>query len=169
MKALVSDTSVLVDLERGLLLEAGFRLPFKFAVPDLLYEQELKNHGGDELIRLGLVVEELDSENVIRALAYRDRVPALSLPDSFALALAKSHEWILLTADGALRQLAIKETVECHGVLWLLDEIHAFGTATAKDLYNGLTTISQHPRCRLPKVEIRRRLELYAEDFLGST
>ena len=81
----------------------------------------------------------------------------------------KSHEWILLTADGALRQLAIKETVECQGVLWLLDEIHAFGTATAKELYNGLTTISQHPRCRLPKVEIRRRLKLYAEDFLKST
>ena len=41
MKALVSDTSILIDLERGSLL--CFRLPFQFAVPDLLYERELKN------------------------------------------------------------------------------------------------------------------------------
>lgn len=164
---LVSDTSVLIDLERGLLLDACFQLPFKFAVPDLLYEQELKNYGGDELINLGLVVEGLDSDDVKRALEYRSRVPALSLPDSFALALAKSHEWILLTADGALRQLAVKEAVECHGVLWVLDKIHSIGTATAKELYNGLATISQHPRCRLPKVEIRRRLALYNEGFFG--
>lgn len=46
----VSDTSVLMDLERGSLLEAAFRLPpFAFAVPDLLYERELKAKGGSGL------------------------------------------------------------------------------------------------------------------------
>ena len=60
MQVLVSDTSVLVDLERGSLLEASFRLPHRFAVPDLLYERELKDWGGEELIRLGLSVEELE-------------------------------------------------------------------------------------------------------------
>ena len=33
---LVSDTSVLIDLERGGLLDAVFGLPFQVAVPDLL-------------------------------------------------------------------------------------------------------------------------------------
>ena len=32
MKVMVSDTSVLIDLERGLLLETSLRLPFEFAV-----------------------------------------------------------------------------------------------------------------------------------------
>ena len=36
MKVLVSDTSVLIDLERGALLDASFLLPFQLAVPDLL-------------------------------------------------------------------------------------------------------------------------------------
>ena len=45
MKVLVSDTSILIDLERGSLLEICFRLPFQFAVPDLLYERELKTTG----------------------------------------------------------------------------------------------------------------------------
>ncbi len=71
MKVLVSDTSILIDLERGALLEAGFLLPFKFAVPDLLYERELKNHGGDNLLKLGLRIEELDGTGVACALRYR--------------------------------------------------------------------------------------------------
>ena len=53
MKVLVSDTSVLIDLDRGSLVEPTFRLPFEFTVPDLLYERELKDHGGPEFIRLG--------------------------------------------------------------------------------------------------------------------
>jgi hypothetical protein len=163
MRVLVSDTSVLVDLERGSLLEASFRLPFQFAVPDLLYERELKGYGGDELIRFGLAVEELDGDGLARALAYRQQVPALSVLDSFALALAQTREWILLTGDGALRQLAADEAIECHGVLWLLDEIHGAAVATVRELHDGLSAISGHPRCRLPRPEIRRRLTLYAE------
>jgi len=163
MRVLVSDTSVLVDLERGSLLEASFRLPFQFAVPDLLYERELKDHGGEELIRLGLLVEELDGDGLTRALIFRQQVPALSVPDSFALVLAQSRGWVLLTGDGALRQLADNEAVECHGVLWLLDEIHDAAVANAQELHDGLTAISRHPHCRLPKAEIRRRLNSYAE------
>jgi len=162
VRVLVSDTSVLVDLKRGSFLAACFRLPFRFAVPDLLYERELKGHGGDELIRLGLVVEELDGEGVRRALAYRQRVPALSVSDCFALALAQTLSWVLLSGDGALRQLAAQEAVECHGVLWLLDEMEAAAVVSSLELYDGLTTISEHPRCRLPKPEIRRRLARYA-------
>ena len=166
MHGLVSDTSVLVDLERGSLLEASFCLPFRFVVPDLLYERELKNWGGEELIRLGLVVEELDGDGVGRAIAYRRRAPALSLPDCFALALAQTHSWVLLSGDGALRQLAADEAVECHGVLWLLDQMHDADVVNIRQLHDGLSAIAKHPRCRLPKPEIRRRLASYAE-FLG--
>lgn len=44
MRVLVSDTTVLVDLEWGTLLAASFRLPFKVTVPCLLYERETKGH-----------------------------------------------------------------------------------------------------------------------------
>ena len=163
MQVLVSDTSVLVDLERGSLLEASFHLPFRLVVPDLLYEQELKGHGGNEPIRLGLSVEELDGEGVTRALAYRQQTPALSLPDCFAFTLAKTRSWILLSGDGALRQLAATEAVECHGVLWVLDELRDAKVVSIGELHDGLTTISEHPRCRLPKSEIRRRLTHYTK------
>ena len=163
MRVLVSDTSVLVDLERGSLLEASFRLPYQFSVPDLLYERELKNWSGGELRRLGLSVEELDGDGVQRALAYRQQTPALSLPDCFALALAQIRSWVLLSGDGALRQLAADEAVECHGVLWLLDQMHDADVVSVRQLHDGLTAMAKHPRCRLPKSEIRRRLASYAE------
>ncbi len=163
MQVLVSDTSVLIDLERGSLLATCFRLPFRFVVPDLLYERELKNQGGAELMRLGLVVEPLDGDGVSRALEYRKRVPALSLPDCFGLALAQTLSWVLLSGDKLLSQLAADEAVECHGILWLLDKMDAAGVADIRELRDGLTAISRHPRCRLPKSEIRRRLTSYAD------
>ena len=161
-QVLVSDTSVLIDLTRGSLLEASFRLAFRFVVPDLLYECELKNWGGEDLIRLGLVIEQLDGDGVSLALNYRKRMPALSLPDCFALALAQIHSWILLSGDNALSQLATNEAVECHGVLWVIDQMHEAAVMSVRKLHDGLTAISQHPRCRLPKAEIRRRLSDYA-------
>lgn len=163
MRMLVSDTSVLIDLERGALLEASFRLPCQFAVPDLLYERELKNYGGEQLIRLGLVIEELDSEGLTNAIVHRQRAPGLSVPDSFALALAQTRTWTLLTNDGLMRNIAAAENVECHGLLWLLDELQSAAVTSPQELLDGLTAISRHPRCRLPKPEIRRRLTLYAD------
>ena len=154
----VSDTSVLIDLERGTLLEAAFRLPFAFAVPDLLYEQELKANNGVRLRELGLRISELDGDGVAAALTYRRREPALSAPDSFALALAVRSEWTLLTGDAALRKLAEELRVDCHGLLWLLDLMLSVQAATQGELHSGLLAISEHPRCRLPKAEVRKRL-----------
>ncbi len=162
MQVLVSDTSVFIDLERGTLLEASFRLAFRFVVPDLLYECELRNRGGEELMRLGLAVEQLDGDGVSLALAYRQRARALSLPDCFGLALAQTRSWILLSGDRALSQLANDEAVECHGIFWLLDKMEDAGVSV-QELHDGLTAISQHRRCRLPKSEIRHRLTSYAD------
>ena len=159
---LVSDTSVLIDLERGSFLEPVFRLPFGFAVPDLLYERELKDHGGPSLLDMGLHVEELDGSAVALALRYRSAWSTLSLPDSFALALSKTNSWTLLSGDSALRELALDEEVTCHGVLWLLDRLHEHRTVEQDTLTQGLRQIAEHTQCRLPHVEIRRRLHLYS-------
>ncbi|MDE0209177.1 MAG: hypothetical protein OXJ64_04775 [Boseongicola sp.] len=162
MPVLVSDTSVLIDLERGSFLEPVFRLPFEFAVPDLLYERELRDHGGPALIDMRLRVEELDGAAVALALEYRRVRRSLSLPDSFALALSKANSWTLLSGDASLRDLALEEEVECHGVLWLLDRLHEHRILDPGVLTDGLRRIAGHPRCRLPQAEIRARLRTYS-------
>ena len=162
MAILVSDTSVLIDLERGSLLEALFQLPYQFVVPDLLYERELVGPFGEALKSLGLVVEELTPDEVSRATLVRRERATLSAPDTFAFALAEARTWALLTGDGELRNLATAEGVEFHGVLWLIDQFEAEATIAVEDLHAALTAISSHPRCRLPKAEIKKRLNRLA-------
>jgi hypothetical protein len=85
MRVLVSDTSILIDLERADLLRSAFSLDAEFVVPDLLYERELRDSGGADLRALGLRVESLNEDEVERAQAYRRAHPRLALPDTFAL------------------------------------------------------------------------------------
>jgi predicted nucleic acid-binding protein len=160
---LVSDTSVLIDLERGGLLEAIFGLPFEFAVPDLLYERELKDWNVLDLKAKGLQVLSLKSEAVELSQEYRRREPKLSLPDAFALALAKCEAHVLLAGDGSLRSLADAEGVEVHGVLWLLDRLKEHNVVNNRGLTTALSRIAAHPRCRLPTIEIKKRLEGYGD------
>ena len=158
MPVLVSDTSVLIDLERGQLLEEVFLLPFELAVPDLLYARELAGPLGDQLAALGLRVEELTPAELSRATTVRRQNANLSTPDTFAFAIAQSRQWTLLTGDGGLRQLALTEGIDIHGVLWLFDQL-ADGDHVGLDrLRVSLSTIAAHPRCRLPTHEVRQRL-----------
>ena len=163
MTILVSDTSVLIDLERGELIACAFKLSATFAVPDVLYERELRELWWGRTGKLGLKVESLDGDGVAMAMRHRQAQRHLTVPDSFALALAKINGWTLLTGDGPLRELAKAESVDCHGVLWLLDEFETQGAATYVQLHTGLEGISAHPRCRLPRREIAIRLSRYAE------
>lgn len=161
MKILVSDTSVLIDLERGALLEIAFELSFEFAVPDLLFEYELREYNGNDLLSLGLRVEELDENGVAAALTFRRERPVLSLPDSFALALAKANSWVLLTGDRALRELASDHEVRCYGALWLIDQMHEQSVASPTALRDGLDLIASHKRCRLPRAATNARLRKF--------
>lgn len=163
MNVLLPDTSVLVDLERGEILETIFRLPFDFAVPSLLYQMELKDYGGEALINLGLRLEVLDNEEVALAQSYWLERRSLSVPDSWALALAKSRSWVLLSGDKKLVELAKEEEVAVHGVLWLFDRMHEEGVANGNKLGTSLRVIAAHPRCRLPKAEIEKRLQIYCD------
>lgn len=163
MNVLLPDTSVLIDLERGAILETIFRLPFNYAVPSLLYRMELKDYGGNALMDLGLRLEELDVKEVMLAQTYSLRLRALSVPDSFALALAKSRSWILLSGDRKLVRLAKEEEVAVHGVIWLFDRMYDEGVADGTELFNSLRAIAAHPRCRLPKAEIEKRLQIYCD------
>ena len=127
----------------------------------MLYERELRDHGGEDLVKLGLKVESLDGDGVALTMRHMQAQRRLTVPDSFALALAKQNRWTLLTGDGPLRELAKAEGVDCHGVLWLLDEFET--AATYLQLHTGLEGISTHPRRRLPRREISIRLSRYAE------
>lgn len=161
MAVLVSDTSVIIDLERGEILEAVFALEVEFAVPDLLFERELAGPLGERLVGLGLRVEELDPTELEGATLLSRVDRRLSLPDTFAFSLAESRRWTLLTGDAALRSAAEAHQVDVHGSLWVYDQLEAEQVCGPETLHEALGKTSSHPRCRLPRSEVSRRLARY--------
>ena len=161
-RVLVSDTSIIIDLERGDLLSEAFAMPYEFVVPDLLYQRELADDVGARLVKLGLTIAELSGDQVAIAQRFVRVQRKISLPDAFALALAKTHSCVLLTGDQILRELAGVEGVICHGMLWVLDQMLDHSSASAERLFHSLTRIAAHPRCRLPKNEVGIRRKAWA-------
>jgi predicted nucleic acid-binding protein len=157
MQILVSDTSVIIDLERANLLEQVFETSMSFVMPDLLFEREFPTDG-QRLLDLGLEVLSLDSKELTYAQVTHQTIHALSLPDCFALVLSTRPDHLLLTGDKALRTFAESQQVECHGILWLLDQLYATNRIPQTSLAKGLTALAAHPRCRLPRNEIAKRL-----------
>lgn len=162
MPFLVSDTSVIIDLDRGDLLEAAFQLGDSLVVPDLLFERELDGEFGARLRSLGIVIESLDGGEVTRAAQLARAERRLSVADTFAFALAHGRQWTLLTGDGVLRTVAEAEGLSVHGVLWIIDRIEADGICDAEMLHGCLLKTAAHPRCRLPRREVELRLKRYA-------
>jgi predicted nucleic acid-binding protein len=150
-QVVISDTSILIDLQRGEIIEAAFKTTYEVAVPDLLYRRELEPYDGVKLAKLGLRVIPVDEHGVKLAQGYRTQQKRLSLADAMSLALAKRMESTLLTGDGTLRLLAESEGVACHGLFWLLDVFEQERVVTVTALHVALHKIGKHPRSRLPK------------------
>ena len=53
MLLLISDANILIDIEDGSLTPVVFHLPYEIAVPDILFELELKERH-NHLLQMGL-------------------------------------------------------------------------------------------------------------------
>lgn len=161
MFILVSDTSVLVDLERGSLLTTAFGCGLNLVVPDLLYMDELEAFNGPYLRSLGLGVLSLGPDELQLVQEVRNQRPMLSLSDSFALVLAIRDQHALLTGDRHLRREGSARGVQVYGLLWLMDQMETCGVDSSL-LYQGLSSICNDVRCRLPKEDVAHRLKRWA-------
>ena len=160
MKVLVSDSSILIEFSKRELLDKMFQLEFEFAVPDLLFHEELIDLGAysrRDLLGLGLRVESLDAEGV-EAIAYQSERPALSLVDSFALALAERQGWHLLTEDRTMRSVAQSKGIAHRDALWAIDSMLGAGILSAPQVVAVLEAMRNDPRCPVPKAELAVRI-----------
>lgn len=133
-------------------------------VPDRLYEKELEGYNGSYLRTLGLGVVALTPEELSLAQEIKTKRTGLSLPDCFALSCATRPDHVLVTGDKILRIEAQARIGKVYGLLGLLDQMAASGKVSMTHLHEGLTRISGHPRCRLPRNEINFRLSKWAID-----
>lgn len=158
MLLLISDANIIIDLEAGEILEKLFQLPYQFAMPDVLYEEEIED-GSPYLIGMGLQTLVVESEYVEYAMSlgqhYGDE-PGFN--DRLALALAKQESCPLLTGDRNLRMLASQENAEIRGTLWLLSEVIEFGLLSHEETQQALVRMRERGR-RLPWEEAERMIQ----------
>ncbi len=119
---LISDANILIDIENGLLTPAVFRLSSEIAVPDILFELELRERYS-HLLDAGLKIKSLTPESVKKTESLTAQYPRPSMMDHSALALAIQEQCPLLTGDKDLRIAAKKENVEVHGTIWIVEQL----------------------------------------------
>lgn len=119
---LISDANILIDIEDGNLTSVIFRLPYEIAVPDILFELELKERHS-YLLEAGLTVKGLTAASVRKTEFLSFKYSRPSLMDHSALALAVQEKCPLLTGDRNLRTAAKTEGVEVHGTVWIIEEL----------------------------------------------
>ncbi len=122
MQIIISDASVLIDIEQAELISAMFMLPYQFCVPDILFFEELSERH-DYLLEFGLDCRSMNGELIAEAYHLRQQYVRPSVNDLLALVLAKFEKCQLLTGDKALRELANALGVEIHGTIWLVEQM----------------------------------------------
>jgi len=154
---LISDANVLIDLKTGGIIEAIFELDYDYAVPSLLFEQELReNHA--EFLDQGLKLLELTPGNLQESEEFMEKHTGISSFDAMALILAREKQARLLTGDKKLKQVCEAENVTVNGTLWLveqlLDENH-IRVEAAEEAYH----LMEADGSRLPRGEIEKQLK----------
>lgn len=167
MRIIVSDTSCMIDLRKAELLDALLGLPYTFAMPNTLFEDEWLCLDDGEKAKLrdrGLEVHNLSGRAVQVAADHFNRHRRLKLNDCFALTLTQElDDSMLLTGDGLLRRVAEEQGVEVRGVLWATDQMEEHGTASNRRLYDALQLFHDDAMVFLPTREIARRIRRLAQ------
>lgn len=148
MQLLISDTNILIDLEEGKLMDELFRLLYEFAVPDILFAEELEAQHS-HLLDMGLSQGELTSATLHCAVALIQRCSGVSRNDCFALALARQEQCPLLTGDQRLRAAADREGVEVMGTLWIVNQLVCHQIITREEAKTAYARMRENGR-RLP-------------------
>lgn len=156
---IINDTNIWIDLKLTNIIEKVFLLPYELAVPDILYNDELKDMDGELLEANGIKIIEKVAETAERS-GMTNRV---SFNDLTTLVVAKSRGYILVTGDGNLRKIAKSENVELRGTIWLIDEMVSNNILDIGEAALICKKLLQLKR-RLPKEELQLRIKRWTEE-----
>ena len=159
-----SDTNIWIDFFEINHPDHPFLLNHKYYLSSAAYDDELipADERRAVLEDYGLLVTDLTDEEMEQANEFAAKYKRLSRYDTFALSIAKRRSWVLLTGDRPLRNAALNENVECHGLLWIYDELYRLeriSCARSIEALQALLISVQEGRSRLPIDELMKRLK----------
>ncbi len=161
MQLLISDANIFIDFDVGGLLGQLFDISATIGVPDLLFEDELRDQHQDLLIH-GLKLMTLEAPAIQRTIELARRYCRPSRLDLAALALAEQEACPLVTGDRRLREAADGEGVEVHGTLWVAELLFTEGIVTITELRHAYMRMRDAGR-RLPWDAVEDQLRRLAD------
>lgn len=160
---IINDTNIWIDLKLTNIIEKVFLLPYELAVPDILYNDELKDMDGELLEANGIKIIEMTNDEVVETAERSGMTNRVSFNDLITLVVAKSRGYILVTGDGNLRKIAKSENVELRGTIWLIDEMVSNNILDIGEAALICKKLLQLKR-RLPKEELQLRIKRWTEE-----
>ncbi|MBL1141594.1 MAG: PIN domain-containing protein [Proteobacteria bacterium] len=157
MSYVISDANIFIDIDVGGLTQLMIQLPEEFAVPNILYEEELSEHHPD-LPTFGLRILEVKEEYVQEADRLGVTYPKNSHNDLLALVLAKQENSPLLTGDSKLKEAAEVEGITVNGTLWLVDQLFINKLISYEEVNIAYDNTKQDGR-RLPWKEVEKQIK----------
>lgn len=163
----VSDTNVFIDLIDADLLDVFFQLPWEIHTTDAVI-LELKRQFQLELVNKYIQMERMKVVTfeaatimqIARLCSTQKGKSNVSMTDCTVWYYAKENGYKILTGDRQLRNAALKDGVEVHGVLYIFDKL--VENSIIPEFYAAKqlrVLFSLNPR--LPKDEIDKRLRIW--------
>lgn len=149
MRILISDASVLIDLNKVGLMDQFMLLSYDFVIPDVIVD-ELYSFNEMELARLAekMTVCTFTANDILKVEQLILANQKLSEPDLFALLAAQAYpNSILLTGDRRLKNLALESEQEVHGLLWAVSQIHEETDCPTNLLVDAILFWKNDPFC----------------------
>ena len=161
----VSDTNIFIDLFELGLIDSLFKIGWTIHTNTFVLNELTNDMQRTELLEHSeLIVEEYDdplSLLSVRLLFDKRLRTGLSFTDCSVISQGIKLDCPILTGDGKMRKTAKEMSVECHGILYVLD--HIIGTLLSFD--QGIQVLEKLKRTnpRVPLVEIDNRVKKYSQ------
>jgi predicted nucleic acid-binding protein len=162
-KRCIVDATVLLDFIEGDIFNAFFSLPFEFLTSDIVAGEVSRSYSQDELTSRGLIIVELEEDEVLEIAALQSEHVALSPNDLSVYLLARKRSSLLISGDGPLRNLADFNEVEYHGTLWVLEEMVERKILSQQNAASALRTMLAGKRW-LPRAECDKLIKKWESE-----
>lgn len=157
----ILDASVMLDFILGEIFCCLLSCPCTFITSDIIADEEInRSYTRTQLGELGLIIVELEPDELIRIMELMEEHPELSPKDLSVFLFSVKYNGVLASGDGALRKFAEAHRITCHGTLWLLDHLVDSGLLSYPEGAKALERMLDGKRW-LPRAECEKRIRIW--------
>ncbi len=163
----IQDACILFDLVEHGLLNIFFQLELTvITTPQVMVEVENEKQLSEISIYIKRKQIEIDEEGLLEIIEnIAENNPGLSFADCSVMESAKRNKATILSSDGSLRKLAVREDISVHGLVWIIERLYEQKIMKTEDAILKLNAYA-FANNRAPKKEIEDLIKLIKEQSI---